>query len=89
MIFARPALTELVDLVLLCGSGAVRKPDPQAFRDVARQLGVEPDACVFVDDLAVNVRGAAAAGMTGVLHRDLATTTDELRVLLGLDLTLG
>lgn len=83
----RPALLELVDLVVLCGADALRKPDPEVFRDVAGRLGVTPQECVFVDDLAVNVRGAAAAGMTGVLHRDLATTVEELRVLL--DLSLG
>ncbi|MCW2666711.1 MAG: hypothetical protein JWN57_1673 [Frankiales bacterium] len=85
---ARPALVDLVDVVVLCGSGALRKPDPEVFRAVAGRLGVEPGECVFVDDLVVNVRGAAVAGMAGVVHRDLATTAAELRVLLGLDLTL-
>ncbi len=83
----RPALTELVDLVVLCGSDALRKPDPAVFRSVAERLGVAPQECVFVDDLAVNVRGAVTAGMVGVVHRDLATTTEELRVLL--DLSAG
>jgi HAD superfamily hydrolase (TIGR01509 family) len=82
----RPALVDLVDLVVLCGSDALRKPDPAVFRAVAQRLGVAPGECVFVDDLAVNVRGAVAAGMAGVVHRDLATTTEELRVLLGLPL---
>ena len=41
----------------------------------------------MVDDLAANVRGAAAAGMTGVLHRSVAATVAELEVLTGLHLS--
>ena len=74
----------LVDVVLVSGRTGLRKPDPAAFAHCARVLGVPPPECVVVDDLSVNVRGAVAAGMTGVLHRDLATTAQELEVLLGL-----
>jgi epoxide hydrolase-like predicted phosphatase len=45
----------------------VRKPDPKAFLVAAERLGVGPDEVVFLDDLLVNVEGARAVGMTGVL----------------------
>ena len=39
------------------------KPDPQAFRTVAAQLGVAPQRCLFVDDTVPNVEGARDADM--------------------------
>lgn len=79
-----PALTGLVDVVLVSGGTGLAKPSPAAFRACAQRLGLEPQQCLFVDDLPANVRGAAAAGMTGVLHRSVEQTTQELDVLLGI-----
>jgi putative hydrolase of the HAD superfamily len=75
---------ELVDVVLVSGVTGLRKPDPEAFLAAARVLGVAPERCLLVDDLAVNARAAAAVGMTAVLHRSLAETAAELGVLLEL-----
>lgn len=83
----RPGLAGLVDVVLLSGDTGLRKPDPAAFTDAVGRLGVAPGECVHVDDLPVNVRGAAAAGLVGVLHRTRAGTLAELSALL--DLPLG
>jgi putative hydrolase of the HAD superfamily len=50
-----------------CGTGS-GKPDPAAFRDVARQLDVEPTRVVFVgNDEVCDVGGALSAGMHAVL----------------------
>ena len=59
---------------MLSGEAGVRRPQPEAYLLVARRLGVEPGECVVVDALAAHLRGAAAAGMTGVLHRPVAAT---------------
>ena len=77
---------DLVDAAVLSGEAGVRKPDAEAYLLVAQRLGVPPGECVVVDDLPANVRGAAAAGMTGVLHRTVAATVAELEVLTGLRL---
>lgn len=53
-----------------CALGA-RKPDPDAFRLVARHMGVAPGNVLFFDDTAENVAGAEAAGMQA-LHVDPA-----------------
>ncbi len=42
------------------------KPDPAFFTHIVETLGVEPQEAVFVDDMAVNVRGAQQAGLNGV-----------------------
>jgi putative hydrolase of the HAD superfamily len=50
-----------------CGTGN-GKPDPVPFRDVARQLDVEPHRAVFVgNDEVCDVAGAIGAGMHAVL----------------------
>ena len=79
---ARPGLAGLGPVVL-SGEVGLRKPDPAVYRLAARLLGVAPERCVVVDDVPANVRGAAAAGMTGVRHVALAVTTAELDALLG------
>lgn len=46
------------------------KPDAQAYDNLARELGVAPAACVFVDDQQRNIDGAIRAGMQTV-HFDV------------------
>ncbi|MEE2032849.1 HAD-IA family hydrolase [Rhodococcus chondri] len=75
----------LVDDVVLSGDAGVAKPDAASYRLAAQRLGLAPSECVFVDDLAVNVRGAAAAGMVGVHHDDPQAVLSELAVLFGID----
>ncbi|MDQ4119405.1 MAG: HAD-IA family hydrolase [Actinomycetota bacterium] len=71
------------ELVLLGAVSGARKPAPEAFVNAARALGLPPRRCVVVDDVPVNVRGAAAAGAVGVLHRRPEATLAELEILLG------
>jgi beta-phosphoglucomutase len=58
------------------------KPDPQVFLAAAERLGVPPGRCVVVEDAAVGVAAARAAGMkcigvnrTAVLAADLAVSS--------------
>jgi phosphoglycolate phosphatase len=46
--------------------GVPKKPDPAAALAIAAQLGVPPRACLCVGDSGVDMRMAAAAGMTSV-----------------------
>jgi HAD superfamily hydrolase (TIGR01509 family) len=43
------------------------KPAPDVYLEAARRLGVEPDACLVVEDSLNGVKAAKAAGMTCVL----------------------
>jgi HAD superfamily hydrolase (TIGR01509 family) len=76
----------LFDAVVISGRVGMRKPDAEIFRHTAGLLGLDPGACVMVDDLPQNVRGAVAAGMVAVQHTDVDSTRAELEVLQGLDL---
>lgn len=79
-------LPDVFDAVVVSGEVGVGKPDARVYRLVARELGTTPQRCVFVDDVARYVRAAAAVGMTGVHHRDVESTVEELEVLLGVAL---
>jgi epoxide hydrolase-like predicted phosphatase len=74
----------LFDAVVISGEVGLRKPDPEIYALAARELGVEPAQCVFVDDIPANVRGAVSAGMVGIHHTDTSTTLTELEALLGI-----
>jgi epoxide hydrolase-like predicted phosphatase len=76
----------MFDAVVLSGREGVRKPEPEIYLLAARRLGVRPQTCVFVDDVPVNVEGARAVGMAGVLHRAAAITIPKLEGLLGVSL---
>lgn len=53
--------------LLFSGDVGVAKPDPRIFAALAERIGAEPADCVFFDDRQVNVDGAVAAGLRGVL----------------------
>ncbi len=55
-----PWFDAVIDVSTLPG----RKPEPGPYQAAAGALGVSPGACLFVDDLGVNCRGAEAAGMS-------------------------
>jgi epoxide hydrolase-like predicted phosphatase len=71
----------LFDAVVISRRIGMRKPDPRIFVHTAELLGLPPSACVMVDDLPHNVRGAVAAGLVAVRHTDYATTLAELEAL--------
>lgn len=83
--YDRNGWDELFDDVVISGEVGLRKPEPEIYLLAAHRLGLAPQQCVFVDDLPINVRGAAKVGMVGVHHTSLQTTAQELGVLFGLD----
>ena len=84
--YDRDAFPEMFDGVVISGEVGLHKPEPEIFHLGAEQIGLPPSECVFVDDLKENCAGAAAVGMTPILHRGADTTLPELERLLGLDL---
>ncbi|MFI9007506.1 HAD-IA family hydrolase [Actinosynnema sp. NPDC053489] len=77
---------DLFDVVITSGEVGLAKPDRRIYLLAAERLGLPADQCVFVDDLAVNVRGAAEAGMVGVHHQSVSATLEELEILLQIPL---
>lgn len=60
------AIMETFDAVIESSRAGVRKPDPRIYRMMGELLGVEPAACVYLDDLGINCKPAAALGMTAI-----------------------
>jgi epoxide hydrolase-like predicted phosphatase len=85
--YPRADFPELFDTVVISGEVGMRKPEPEIFVHAAATLGLEPDECVFIDDIEANVAAAIACGMTAVHHTDAPTTAAALEDLLGLPLT--
>jgi epoxide hydrolase-like predicted phosphatase len=81
--YDRSAFPDLFDGVVISGEVGIRKPDPAIYEMGAQAVGLEPPACVFVDDLPGNLKPARALGMATVLHRDAGETIPQLEELLG------
>jgi putative hydrolase of the HAD superfamily len=80
--YPRDLLAELFDGVVISGEEGFRKPDARMYALGAERIGVEPGACVFVDDLAFNLDPARELGMAVVHHTAAASTLAELDELL-------
>lgn len=68
------SLMDAFDFIASRDDVELGKPDPEIYRLAARQLGVSPQACLVVEDSAVGVQAALAAGA-----RCLAVTSDYTR----------
>jgi putative hydrolase of the HAD superfamily len=82
--YAGYRLNEQFDAVVISSDVGIRKPDPAIYLLAADKLGVIPEACVFVDDIANNLRPAQKVGMAVVHHVDPVSTIRELERLFGL-----
>jgi epoxide hydrolase-like predicted phosphatase len=81
--YDRGSLAEVFDQLVISGEVGLHKPQPEIYLLAAGRLGLDPERCVFVDDLRENCAGAEAVGMTAVLHRDVDATLARLQDLLG------
>ena len=61
----------------------VRKPDPRIYHHACDLLGVAPEACVYLDDLGVNLKPARAMGMRTIKVGDPALAIAELEAMVG------
>jgi putative hydrolase of the HAD superfamily len=76
----------LFDVVVESSKVGFRKPEPRFYLEACRLLEVEPHQCVFLDDLGVNLKPAAAMGMRTIKVIDPADALRELSEITGLDL---
>jgi putative hydrolase of the HAD superfamily len=64
----------------------LRKPDPRIYQKMVEVLDVDPNACVYLDDLGVNLKPAREMGMTTIKVVSAAQTIGELEAATGLKL---
>jgi len=64
-LYAREVM-ELFDHVIESAKSGIRKPDPRIYEMMCEALKVAPSACIYLDDLGVNLKPARALGMTTI-----------------------
>ncbi|MBI5262020.1 MAG: HAD-IA family hydrolase [Bradyrhizobium sp.] len=67
--------------LFLSSTMGLRKPDAEAYDHVVKAIGVPAQRIVFFDDLAENVRGARARGLTAVHVTSSADIANALSAL--------
>jgi len=72
--------------VIESSKAGVRKPDPRIYRMMCEKLGLEPADCIYLDDLGINCKPAAALGMHAIKVTGEAQALADLSAALGLDL---
>ncbi len=78
---ARLDADDLFELIVDSGFEGVRKPEPEIYALVLDRLQLPGDACVFLDDLEVNLPPARDAGMRTIHYRDPDQAIAELEAL--------
>jgi len=73
---------DMWDVIINSARVGVAKPDARIYHAAAEAVALPPEACVHIDDLENNVRGAEDAGFRGIHHRgDFGELTAQLRAL--------
>ena len=76
----------LFDHVIESAKTGIRKPDPRIYEMMCETLKVSPDACIYLDDLGVNLKPARAMGMATIKVESGAQAIAELEKLTGMPL---
>jgi putative hydrolase of the HAD superfamily len=79
----------LFDVVIESSKVGVRKPDPAIYRMMCEAIAVDPRACLYLDDLGINCKGAAAVGMTAIKVVTEAKALADLAAATGLSFARG
>ena len=74
----------LFDHVIESAKIGLRKPDPRIYRMMVEALHVDPKACVYLDDLGVNLKPAREIGMTTIKVLNAEQAIAELEAATGL-----
>jgi len=64
----------------------IRKPEPEIYTMACEMLGVSPAQSVYLDDLGINLKPAAALGMTTIKVLSAAQAITDLEAVLGISL---
>lgn len=77
------AIMARFDNVIESSKIGIRKPDPRIYAMMCEALDVEPAACIYLDDLGINCKPAAAMGMAAIKVTSGEQAIKDLGTLLG------
>ena len=81
------AVMDRFDHIIESSKAGVRKPDPRIYNMMCEVLAVSPSQCIYLDDLGINCKPAAAMGMAAIKVASGAQALRELGALLALTFT--
>ena len=79
----------LFDHIIESAKIGLRKPDPKIYRMMVDALAVDPAACIYLDDLGVNLKPARDMGMTTIKVLNASQAIAELEAATALSLRKG
>ncbi len=82
---ALTAVMARFDAVVESAKVGVRKPEVRFYEIACELLQVHPHECIFLDDLGINLKPAAAMGMSTIKVLNAAQAIADLSALLGFD----
>ncbi len=85
-LYAREVMA-LFDHVIESAKTGIRKPDPRIYTMMCEALKVEPQTCVYLDDLGVNLKPARAMGMVTIKVENGPQAIAELEAATGMKLS--
>ena len=80
------AIMARFDHVIESSKAGLRKPDPRIYQMMCYLFSVEPYSCIYLDDLGINCKPAAALGMHAIKVTDGEKALAELETVLGMPL---
>jgi putative hydrolase of the HAD superfamily len=86
MLYVTEVMT-LFNHVIESAKIGLRKPDPRIYRMMVEALRVDPNNCIYLDDLGVNLKPAREMGMTTIKVTSAPQAIAELEAATGLTLS--
>ena len=71
----------LVDGAIYSYDVGYRKPEKKIYQLACAHAKVDPESCVFIDDLKDNITGANQVGLHGIHYKNTLELKEELKVL--------
>lgn len=72
----------LMEGMVISGKVRMLKPDPEIYKYMLERYSLKAEECVFIDDRAENIVGAASVGIRGIVFKNPEQLSAELEPLL-------
>jgi putative hydrolase of the HAD superfamily len=80
------AILDLFDVIVESSRIGVRKPSAEFYERACTELAIEPSQAVFLDDLGINLKPAAAMGMATIKVVTPAQAITDLEAVIAIPL---
>lgn len=74
-------LSKMFDAITLSYEVKTMKPDPKIFLDMLKKLDLQPENCVYIDDIREYVAAAQNIGMYGIVYKSNQQLVEGLKKL--------